>query len=192
MTTALVQGSTSCSVVNSSWCAAGQARSAFKATRAIGGVSVRQLKRVRSKVTAQRRQVTTTAVIDPQVAIAVSQQQAGFAILVGAEGAFNYLETEAGTPGRPEVSNIALIGGASFLTSFAIHSGNDLLTPISLVAALGLNAFSMYSYFNRYSDTPPDPLQWPGPKVWPGTLLVASFFVFLAVTEGLTHLNVIG
>ena len=46
--------------------------------------------------------------VDPTVALAVGQQQLGFALVFGLENAYTFLDNKDGTPGRP---SLPLAGG---------------------------------------------------------------------------------
>jgi hypothetical protein len=61
----------------------------------------------------RRTTVAPVAALDPSAALAVSQQVAAYAAVVGGEAAYTGLNTPATTPGRPSVPITLIVAGGT-------------------------------------------------------------------------------
>ncbi len=125
-----------------------------------------------------------TKAIDPQVALAVAQQNLSLALVLGAEGVLNSQRMPSDFIGRPDLPKLAP-GIAGCATAFAlINSDNDVVTPIGLAVGAVACLYVIKIEFDRLNETKDDPLDWPGPKVFPGGLLVFGLLQFLTNAQG--------
>ena len=125
-----------------------------------------------------------TKAIDPQVALAVAQQNLCLALVLGAEGVLNSQRMPSDFIGRPDLPKLAP-GIAGCATAFAlINSDNDVVTPIGLAVGAVACLYVIKIEFDRLNETKDDPLDWPGPKVFPGGLLVFGLLQFLTNAQG--------
>ena len=125
-----------------------------------------------------------TKAIDPQVALAVAQQNLSLALVLGAEGVLNSQRMPSDFIGRPDLPKLAP-GIAGCATAFAlINSDNDVVTPIGLAVGALACLYVIKIEFDRLNETKDDPLDWPGPKVFPGGLLVFGLLQFLTNAQG--------
>lgn len=125
-----------------------------------------------------------TRAIDPQVALAVAQQNLSLALVLGAEGVLNSQRMPSDFIGRPDLPKLAP-GIAGCATAFAlINSDNDVVTPIGLAVGAVACLYVIKIEFDRFNETKDDPLDWPGPKVFPGGLMVFGLLQFLTNAQG--------
>jgi hypothetical protein len=125
-----------------------------------------------------------TKAIDPQVALAVAQQNLSLALVLGAEGVLNSQRMPSDFIGRPDLPKLAP-GIAGCAAAFAlINSDNDVVTPIGLAIGALACLYVIKIEFDRLNETKDDPLDWPGPKVFPGGLLVFGLLQFLTNAQG--------
>ena len=125
-----------------------------------------------------------TKAIDPQVALAVAQQNLSLALVLGAEGVLNSQRMPSDFIGRPDLPKLAP-GIAGCAAAFAlINSDNDVVTPIGLAVGAVACLYVIKIEFDRLNETKDDPLDWPGPKVFPGGLLVFGLLQFLTNAQG--------
>eukprot|EP01023_Acetabularia_acetabulum_P023210 TRINITY_DN2275_c0_g1_i1.p2 TRINITY_DN2275_c0_g1~~TRINITY_DN2275_c0_g1_i1.p2 ORF type:complete len:169 (-),score=17.71 TRINITY_DN2275_c0_g1_i1:357-863(-) len=128
----------------------------------------------RSKSTYLKRTTIIQNSLDSQSTIAVSQQAAAYAAVIAAEGFFTRSQMKEDNPGRPSIipiaaSAVAIIISLALLQNDSTQSVGCILGLVISVAMLGL-------YVRRISVTKGSPEDWPGPKVWPGTMILISFF----------------
>lgn len=57
-----------------------------------------------------------------------------------------------------------------------VGNGGGLIPTIGLVVGLGVSSYMMYYNIKRAVDLKYDDGDWPGPKAWPGTMGLISFF----------------
>ena len=121
--------------------------------------------------------------------IAAGQQEILFALFVGWECLQTRKRTAEGAKGRPPLAPVLGACGGTVVSAALIMSATDLGTRAGLVGTLvcvgGLGAL----YVKRFTDTENDPLEWPGPKAWPGFGIFASWMAFLASTQALSAIN---
>lgn len=72
----------------------------------------------RARPSRARASVAPRAALDASAALAVSQQVAAYAAVVGAEAAYTGLNTPATTPGRPAVPTTLIVAGGTTAVSF--------------------------------------------------------------------------
>lgn len=65
-----------------------------------------------------------------------------------------------------------------------IRQGEGLGT-VGCGIGLAIAAYMMFYYVQRIKDTPYDPLDWPGAKVWPAGMSLITFFELMATFQGL-------
>ena len=127
--------------------------------------------------------------VDESVCIAAGQQEILFALFVGWECLQTRKRTAEGAKGRPPLAPVLGACGGTVASAALIMSATDLGTRAGLVGTLvcvgGLGAL----YVKRFTDTENDPLEWPGPKAWPGFGIFASWMAFLASTQALSAIN---
>ena len=141
----------------------------------------------RGPTTCESRAVTRAAV-DATVAYAVAQQNLVFAALVAAECVYQQGNLPADYEGRPELPKIALPCGL-FAGAFAlIQTDQTVLSPGGLALGAVACFFSGKYFLDRYDAIVPDGMDWPGPRVFPGTGIIFSLFVFLANVEALPRI----
>lgn len=125
-----------------------------------------------------------TKAIDPQVALAVAQQNLSLALVLGAEGVLNSQRMPSDFIGRPDLPKLAP-GIAGCATAFAlINSDNDVVTPIGLAVGALACLYVIKIEFDRLNETKDDPLDWPGPKVFPGGLMLFGLLQFITNAQG--------
>jgi len=66
-----------------------------------------------------------------------------------------------------------------------IQSDNELTTPTGLALAATATLALGYQYARRFDETPRNPLEWPGPRLYPTLGVMFSLFAFLANAEAL-------
>ena len=143
-------------------------------------------KSIATVVTTRNERASTmrTRAIDPQIALAVAQQNLSLALVLGAEGVLNSQRMPSEFIGRPDLPKLAP-GIAGCAAAFAlINSDNDVVTPIGLAIGALACLYVIKIEFDRLNETKDDPLDWPGPKVFPGGLLVFGLLQFLTNAQG--------
>ena len=132
--------------------------------------------------------VTPRAAVDASVAYAVAQQDLFFAALVAVEAVYQQGNLPTDFKGRPELPNIAVPCGL-LVGSFAlIQSDAAIVSPAGLIlGAIGCAASGKY-FLERYDAIDDDGMDWPGPRIFPGTGLLFSLFVLLVDLEALPRI----
>ena len=132
--------------------------------------------------------VVTRAAVDATVAYAVAQQNLVFAALVACECLYQGSNLPDDYKGKPSLPQVALPCGL-FAAAFAlIQTDQTVLTPGGLCVGAVACFFSGKYFLDRYDAIVPDGMDWPGPRVYPGTGLIFSLFVFLANVEALPRI----
>ena len=102
---------------------------------------------------------------------------------------FSRRQVAEGTKGRPEIVPTLPLAGGLLASAALIFTESDLGSRAGLVLAMicvgGLGA----TYVKRFVDTENDPLEWPGPKAWPGFGVFASWMGFLAATRSFASIQ---
>ena len=130
----------------------------------------------------------TRAAVDATVAYAVAQQNLVFAALVAAECVYQQGNLPEDYKGRPSLPKIALPCGL-FAGAFAlIQTDQTVLSPGGLILGAVACGISGKYFLDRYDAIVPDGMDWPGPRVYPGTGILFSLFVFLANVEALPRI----
>ncbi|GLC42895.1 hypothetical protein PLESTB_001435500 [Pleodorina starrii] len=136
----------------------------------------RQAFRAGRQTPAARPVIRTQAYVEASTSYAVLQQAVAYAVVLGAEGVYTRSQLPEGTPGRPEVLPVAGGVGATLAVSALVAANNDLLfTPAFIVGLISSGAMLAYTV-KRTIDTKQDDSDWPGPKAWPATMALISFF----------------
>lgn len=131
-----------------------------------------------------RHRCGVKAELDSQALLAVTQQGLFFAAVAAGE---TYLSRQAlapDAPGRPNIAPTAVaVGGVVGAVSITQIGGFG--TQVGLFAGLGVTLALLVNYGKRFVDTKDDPYDWPGPKVWPFTMVVLTFFAVNIFGQGL-------
>lgn len=114
--------------------------------------------------------------LDPGTTLAVTQQCGSFIFTILGEAAFTRSQLPEGAKGRPSI--IPTVGAA---LGFAVTVGLlNAAGPDGAKAGLAVGTltslFLIALYAKRAVDTEGDPDEWPGPKAWPASLILVSFF----------------
>lgn len=114
--------------------------------------------------------------LDSGTALAVTQQCGSFIFTILGEAAFTRSQLPDGAKGRPSI--IPTVGAAA---AFAATVGLlNAAGPDGAKAGLALGTLTSLAlivlYAKRAVDTEGDPAAWPGPKAWPASLILVSFF----------------
>jgi hypothetical protein len=143
-------------------------------------------KSIATVVTTRNERASTmrTRAIDPQIALAVAQQNLSLALVLGAEGVLNSQRMAPDFVGRPNLPALAPgLGGCA--AAFAlINSDNDVFTPVGLGVGALACLYVIKIEFDRFNETKDDPLDWPGPKVFPGGLMLFGLLQFITNAQG--------
>ena len=126
-----------------------------------------------------------TRAVDVGVATAVAQQDLALAVCVISEAVVTRERVAEGTPGRPDLGFVGRGSGALVGAFALIQSDNELATPTGLVLAAAATLGLGYQYARRFDETPRNPLEWPGPRLYPTLGVMFSLFAFLANAEAL-------
>eukprot|EP01024_Parvocaulis_polyphysoides_P042109 TRINITY_DN3858_c1_g2_i3.p3 TRINITY_DN3858_c1_g2~~TRINITY_DN3858_c1_g2_i3.p3 ORF type:complete len:161 (-),score=15.41 TRINITY_DN3858_c1_g2_i3:137-619(-) len=112
--------------------------------------------------------------LDSASTIAVTQQAAAYAAVIAAEAFFTRSQMADDNPGRPSIIpvGVSLVAIFASLGLLQIETTQSTACIIGLVTSVALFAL----YIRRISVTKGSPEDWPGPKVWPGTMTLISFF----------------
>mmetsp|Transcript_19245 Transcript_19245/g.53667 ORF Transcript_19245/g.53667 Transcript_19245/m.53667 type:complete len:168 (-) Transcript_19245:208-711(-) len=123
----------------------------------------------------------TRAALDSEISLAVTQQLVALGFFVGGESAVSFSTMKAGSSGRPSIplagAGVAAVIAASQLVGAAGSTG----LVAGAAACGGLLVWSA----KRVIETKHDPAEWPGPKAWPVSSAVASFFGLVLCLEAL-------
>jgi hypothetical protein len=123
---------------------------------------------------------TVTAALEPSSTFAIAQQAAAFAAVAGAEAAYTGSNGREGTPGLPQLTPTLIgCGGA---TASAVLVG--LIPIVGCLTGLTSSGFMLYTYIQRFRDTPQRPEDWPGAKSTPAVMCLVTFFIFMAYFQG--------
>ena len=127
--------------------------------------------------------VTTRAAVDASVAYAVAQQDLFFAAVVAGECLYQQGNLPADFKGRPSLTDLPVPCGM-LVGSFAlIQTDQPLLSPAGLLLGAAACAAAGKYFLDRYDAIDDDGMDWPGPRIFPGTGLLFSLFVLLADLE---------
>ena len=105
------------------------------------------------------------------------------ALFVAGETLFSRQQVAEGTKGRPEIVPALPLAGGVLASAVLIFSESDIGSRVGLVLAMASVGGLGATYVKRFVDTEHDPLEWPGPKAWPGFGVFASWMAFLAATQ---------
>ncbi|KAL0030052.1 hypothetical protein WJX79_003809 [Trebouxia sp. C0005] len=124
----------------------------------------------------KQRVAQPQANLDSGTTLAVTQQCGSFIFTILGEAAFTRSQLPDGAKGRPSV--IPTVGAAA---AFAATVGLlNVAGPDGAKAGLALGTLTSLAlvvlYAKRAVDTEGDPAAWPGPKAWPASLILVSFF----------------
>ncbi|CAL8466054.1 g5590 [Coccomyxa elongata] len=113
------------------------------------------------------------AVLDQGAFLSVLQQGAAFVVVSLGEGIYTRSQLKANAKGRPSLivlisTSLALAGALALLTQGQQKTGLAVGTVASLILLI--------SDIKRAFDVEDDPKEWPGPKAWPVSLSLISFF----------------
>ena len=132
--------------------------------------------------------VTTRAAVDASVAYAVAQQDLFFAAVVAGECLYQQGNLPADFKGRPSLTDLPVPCGM-LVGSFAlIQTDQPLLSPAGLLLGAAACAAAGKYFLDRYDAIDDDGMDWPGPRIFPGTGLLFSLFVLLADLEALPRI----
>eukprot|EP00227_Mantoniella_beaufortii_P019630 CAMPEP_0197589268 /NCGR_PEP_ID=MMETSP1326-20131121/10273_1 /TAXON_ID=1155430 /ORGANISM="Genus nov. species nov., Strain RCC2288" /LENGTH=187 /DNA_ID=CAMNT_0043154185 /DNA_START=13 /DNA_END=576 /DNA_ORIENTATION=- len=136
----------------------------------------------------RRGAVKTSAMVDASIAYAVAQQDLFFAVLVGAECAYQLGSLPSDYPGRPSLPNIVLPCGL-LVGSFAlIQTDQDIITQGGLVLGAVACVIAAKVFLDRFDAIKDDGMDWPGPRIYPGSGMILSLFAMLANVEALPRI----
>lgn len=125
--------------------------------------------------------------VNPSTALAVSQQETLFAIVLLAETLYARSNAERDDPAKPSLP-ATLVSCAGLLGSVAlIYPANEDTAPIGFGVGFFATALVIYNAIQRLNKTKPNPSEWPGPRAWPITVLVVSVLVLFILFQGLTN-----
>ncbi|KXZ44668.1 hypothetical protein GPECTOR_64g87 [Gonium pectorale] len=128
--------------------------------------SIRSWKAVPLLAGAAQVEAVAQAYVEASTSYAVLQQSIAYALVLGGEGIYT----------RPEVKPVAGGVAATALVCGLVALNNDaLFTPAFVVGLLASGAMLAYN-IKRTIDTKQDESDWPGPKAWPATMSLISFF----------------
>ena len=132
--------------------------------------------------------VTTRAAVDASVAYAVAQQDLFFAAVVAGECLYQQGNLPADFKGRPSLTDLPVPCGM-LVGSFAlIQTDQPLISPAGLLLGAAACAAAGKYFLDRYDAIDDDGMDWPGPRIFPGTGLLFSLFVLLADLEALPRI----
>ena len=165
--------------------------SALGARATVAGTKVRAREASAARPTAARGRaasVSVRAAVDPTVAYAVAQQDLFFAAVVAGECAYQQGNLPADFKGRPEFKDIALPCGLLVGSFLAIQTDNGIVTPGGLVLGAAACGLAGKMFLDRFDAIDDDGMDWPGPRVFPGTGILFALFAFLANVEALPRI----
>jgi hypothetical protein len=165
--------------------------SALGARATVAGTKVRAREASAARPTAARARaasVSVRAAVDPTVAYAVAQQDLFFAAVVAGECAYQQGNLPADFKGRPEFKDIALPCGLLVGSFLAIQTDNGIVTPGGLVLGAAACGLAGKMFLDRFDAIDDDGMDWPGPRVFPGTGILFALFAFLANVEALPRI----
>eukprot|EP00884_Botryococcus_braunii_P002361 jgi/Botrbrau1/12125/Bobra.0186s0042.1 len=129
------------------------------------------------------RTVTVMSELDPSTMFAIIQQGAAYVTVVLAEGFFTRTQLSESAKGRPNLL-ILLSCTAGLATALGLLSfGANDRAALGLGSAMSLVLLLLY--IRRAIDVVGNPQDWPGPKVWPAGMALASFFAVQIFAQGL-------
>ena len=141
-----------------------------------------------SAVRGRAASVSVRAAVDPTVAYAVAQQDLFFAAVVAGECAYQQGNLPADFKGRPEFKDIALPCGMLVASFLAIQTDNGVVTPGGLILGAAGCVLAGKMYLDRFDAIDDDGMDWPGPRVFPGTGILFALFALLANVEALPRI----
>ncbi|GAX78568.1 hypothetical protein CEUSTIGMA_g6008.t1 [Chlamydomonas eustigma] len=145
------------------------------------------LRSFRASTSRESRLVGTKAYVETSVVFAVTQQAVAYAVVLGAETAYTRSQLTEMNKGRPEILPAAAGAGSTIASSIMVATGAGPIITAGLITGL-LSATAMMGYnIKRTIDTTDEDIapDWPGPKAWPATMTLISFFAFNVFFQGL-------
>ena len=118
----------------------------------------------------------------------MAQQDLFFAAVVAGECAYQQGNLPADFKGRPEFKDIALPCGLLVGSFLAIQTDNGIVTPGGLVLGAAACGLAGKMFLDRFDAIDDDGMDWPGPRVFPGTGILFALFAFLANVEALPRI----
>ena len=108
--------------------------------------------------------------------------------MVAGECAYQQGNLPADFKGRPEFKDIALPCGLLVGSFLAIQTDNGIVTPGGLVLGAAACGLAGKMFLDRFDAIDDDGMDWPGPRVFPGTGILFALFAFLANVEALPRI----
>ena len=145
-------------------------------------VSLARRRGVHLQKSSSRGALIKTNALEPSSTFAIAQQAPPFAPVAGAEAA--YTGTTSGNkdaPGLPQ--KLPTLIGCGGATASAVLVG--LVPLLGCLTGLGTSGYMLYTYVQRFKDTPQRPEDWPGAKSTPAVMCLITFFIFMAYFQGL-------
>ncbi|KAK9827561.1 hypothetical protein WJX74_010499 [Apatococcus lobatus] len=140
--------------------------SSWKATRSISSSTAPKR---------QRGRHSTQAVLDHDTGLAVIQQSVSFIPFILGEAYVSRSTLPKDRPGRPGLIPVAA-SCVSYAAACALLNFGEATTKAGLILGWATSLAMLAYYFKRALDTKGSASDWPGPKVWPGTQALISFF----------------
>eukprot|EP00241_Pyramimonas_parkeae_P008164 CAMPEP_0114252472 /NCGR_PEP_ID=MMETSP0058-20121206/15856_1 /TAXON_ID=36894 /ORGANISM="Pyramimonas parkeae, CCMP726" /LENGTH=153 /DNA_ID=CAMNT_0001366411 /DNA_START=98 /DNA_END=559 /DNA_ORIENTATION=- len=144
-----------------------------------------QVRRSTSGVARCQGRLTVKAVIDPSAALAISQQEVGFALVFSGENVYSYINSKAGTKGRPNLVTALPVAAGTLVAAALLSSGSES----GLLLALALTTAAQVQSVRRFQETEMNMEDWPGDKAWPALSTLVAFFAFISAAEGLGRVS---
>ena len=143
-----------------------------------------------SAVRGRAASVSVRAAVDDE-AYAVAQQDLFFAAVVAGECAYQRKKPSRGLQGQAGVQGCRLPCGILVASFLAIQTDNGVVTPGGLIRSptfAVVRAARLVMFLDRFDAIEDDGMDWPGPRVFPGTGILFALFALLANVEALPRI----
>eukprot|EP00798_Chlamydomonas_sp_ICE-L_P007305 gene7305-422_t len=137
---------------------------------------------------AKTRCAPLKAYVELSVATAITQQALAYVAVLGGEAAYTRTQLEATNKGRPEIVPVAAAAAGTLVGTAIVNSGIESIAPLGCITGMIAAGAMMYYTATRIQDTTDDEdsiPDWPGPKAWPSTMCLISFFQLMVFFQGL-------
>mmetsp|Transcript_24018 Transcript_24018/g.61607 ORF Transcript_24018/g.61607 Transcript_24018/m.61607 type:complete len:173 (-) Transcript_24018:108-626(-) len=132
---------------------------------------------------ARRGALVCRAALDSSTSLAVTQQLTALGVYIGMETGVSFATLKPGAEGRPALP-VAGAGIAGLLAMTQLIPAEDT-SSAGLAAGAAICGALMAWNIKRAIATKHDPAEWPGPKAWPASAAVSSFFGLVLCLESL-------
>mmetsp|Transcript_21412 Transcript_21412/g.36521 ORF Transcript_21412/g.36521 Transcript_21412/m.36521 type:complete len:170 (-) Transcript_21412:697-1206(-) len=126
------------------------------------------------------RSVATKAYVEASVGYAITQQAVAYAAVLGIDV---FIERNSQVAPDIKIVGLGIIGTVAAV--YLLNSGDESQADAAMIVGLVTTLVMTGYHAKRTVDANDEQVDWPGPKILPGTIAVISFFALNAFIQGI-------